>query len=103
MFPYNSIIEQGMKDYCQTLSERDKRRYAGVEALKLGRGGVIYIAKLLGISRKTVRTGRKEIVGLSDVEKQNKRIRKEGGGRKRYDHYNDPHKLDHEIKYVKVC
>ena len=42
MFPYNSIIEQGMKDYCQTLSERDKRRYAGVEALKLGRGGVIW-------------------------------------------------------------
>ena len=86
MFPYNSIIEQGMKNYCQTLSERDKRRYAGVEALKLGHGGVIYIAKLLGMSRKTVRTGKKEIVELSDAEKQNKRIRKEGGGRKQYNH-----------------
>jgi hypothetical protein len=85
MFPYEPTIEQSMKDYCETLSEKDKRRYAGVEALKLGRGGTTYIAKLLGIRRKTVRKGMKEVLELSTQEKQNKRIRKKGGGRKRYD------------------
>ena len=85
MFPYEPTIEQSMKDYCETLSEKDKRRYAGVEALKLGRGGTTYIAKLLGIRRKTVRKGMKEVLKLSTQEKQNKRIRKKGGGRKRYD------------------
>jgi hypothetical protein len=85
MFPYEPTIEQSMKDYFETLSEKDKRRYAGVEALKLGRGGTTYIAKLLGIRRKTVRKGMKEVLKLSTQEKQNKRIRKKGGGRKRYD------------------
>lgn len=85
MFPYNATVEQGMKDYFDTLSEKDKRRYAGVEALKLGRGGVAYLAKLLGIDRQTVRKGKKEVLRLSAAEKQNKRIRKKGAGRKRYD------------------
>ena len=85
MFPYKAIVEQGMKDYYETLSEKDKRRYAGVEALKLGRGGVAYIAKLLGTNRKTVRKGKKEVLRLSTLQKENKRIRKKGGGRKRYD------------------
>ena len=85
MFPYEPTIEQSMKDYFETLSEKDRRRYAGVEALKLGRSGTTYIAKLLGIRRKTVRKGMKEVLKLSAQEKQNKRIRKKGGGRKRYD------------------
>jgi len=85
MFSYESTIEQSMKGYFETLSEKDRRRYAGVEALKLGRGGITYIANLLGIRRKTVRKGLKEVVKLSTEEKQNKRIRAKGGGRKRYD------------------
>lgn len=85
MFPYRATIEQGMKDYFETLSEKDSRRYAGVEALKLGYGGMSYMANLLGLSRKTVRKGMKEVLTLSATEKRNKRIRKQGGGRKRYD------------------
>jgi len=85
MFPYEPTIEQSMKDYFETLSEKDRRRYAGVEALKLGRGGITYIAKLLVIRRKTVLKGMKEVLNLSIQEKGNKRIRKKGGGRKRYD------------------
>jgi hypothetical protein len=85
MFPYEPMIEQSMKDYFESLSEKDRRRYAGVEALKLGRGGITYIANLLGIRRKTVHKGMKEVLKLSAQEKQNKRIRKKGGGRKGYD------------------
>ena len=55
------MIEQSMKDYYETLSEKDRRRYAGVEALKLGRGGITYIAELLGLRRKTVRKGQQEV------------------------------------------
>ena len=78
MFPYDAPIERAMKDYFATLSEKDRRRYAGVEALKLGHGGIQYVADLLGIRRQTVRRGMKEVVNMSPAEKANKRIRKKG-------------------------
>ena len=37
--PYSSEIEQRMQQLYQSLSEKDRRRYAAVEALKLGWGG----------------------------------------------------------------
>lgn len=37
---YDSEIEESMKLFAQTLNERDLRRYAAVEALKLGHGGI---------------------------------------------------------------
>ena len=80
MFPYSQAIERAMKDYFETLSEKDRRRYAGVEALKLSHGGISYIAELFGIRRKTVRRGMKEVDNMSAAEKRNKRIRKKGGG-----------------------
>ena len=65
MISYHSSIEQKMKKFYDTLSEKDKRRYAGVEAMKLGRGGVAYITKILGCSRKTVIKGLRELTVLS--------------------------------------
>jgi len=53
-----------MRNYYETLSEGDRRRYAGIEALKLGRGGTTYIAEVLGCSLHTVRKGRSEIAQL---------------------------------------
>jgi hypothetical protein len=61
-----------MKTFYDTLTEKDKRRYAGVEAMKLGRGGVAYIIKILGCSRKTVIKGLKELNGLSSDEQVKK-------------------------------
>ena len=72
MVPYNPSIEQRMKKFYDTLSEKDKRRYAGVEAMKLGRGGVAYVTKILGCSRKTVLKGLRELSSLSpEVVKKN--------------------------------
>ena len=65
MTPYNATIEQNMKKFYDTLSEKDKRRYAGVEAMKFGRGGVAYITRMLGCSHKTVIKGLKELNELS--------------------------------------
>ncbi len=40
--PYDADTEIAMKRFYDSLTEKDKRRYAGVEALKLGHGGQKY-------------------------------------------------------------
>jgi hypothetical protein len=85
MIPYGTSVEQEMKKFYGTLSEKDKRRYAAIEALKLGHGGIVYTAKVLGCSRKTISEGINELKSLPDNVKHDKRIRKPGGGRKSYD------------------
>lgn len=74
-----------MKKYYLTLSEKDKRRYAALEAHKLGQGGIQYIAELLGCHRNTITAGLKELAALPDEPHYDPRIRKPGGGRKSYD------------------
>ena len=39
MQPYTSEVEAAMKKFYNRLNEKDRRRYTGIEALKLGRGG----------------------------------------------------------------
>ena len=46
--------------YC-SLSEKNKRHYAAIEADKLKYGGVQYIADLFNCSRQTVHTGLEEL------------------------------------------
>jgi len=65
MTPYPAKLEQKMKKFYEMLSEKDKRGYAGVEALKFGRGGVAYISRVLGCSRKTIIKGLQELNDLS--------------------------------------
>jgi len=83
--PYLSEIEQEMKKFYQTLSEKDKRRYAAVEALKLGHGGIMYVAGVLGCHRSTISAGIEELKGLPEDSGNDQRIRKPGGGRKPYE------------------
>ena len=45
---YRPEIEQLLRQYYQSLSEKDRRRFAALEAIKLGHGGTRYIAKVLG-------------------------------------------------------
>ena len=46
-------IEETMRHY-NSLNEKDRRRYAGLEVLRHGHGGREYIAGVLGCSRNTV-------------------------------------------------
>jgi len=80
---YPPEIEEIMRKFHRSLNEKDRRHYAGIEALKLGHGGRNYIAKVLGISRRTVSRGAQEVSGLSGRE-VDKRLRVPGGGRKAY-------------------
>ncbi len=84
MQTYLPEIERAMKKYYATLSEKDRRRYAAVEALKLGHGGQSYIAKVLGCSEKVVSRGLKELAQLPEEPEFELAIRKAGGGRKGY-------------------
>ncbi|HLE64302.1 MAG TPA: ISAzo13 family transposase [Pyrinomonadaceae bacterium] len=85
MLPYNPEIERAMKKYYATLSEKDRRRYAAIEALKLGHGGQSYIAELLGCSEKTVSRGLDDLAELPEQSQYEASLRKPGGGRNGYD------------------
>ena len=61
------------------LDEKQRRLYAGLEALKTGRGGDARIATLLGLDAGTVSRGRRELLA-QDVEVG--RVRGAGGGSK---------------------
>ena len=54
------------------------RRYAAVEAVKVGHGGISYVAKLFGCDPETVRHGQEDLGQLPDDEAEG-RVRKKGG------------------------
>ena len=70
------------------MNEKDRRLYAGYEALRFGHGGRIYIAKVLECSRNTVSKGACEVSNLpgrevdQQIHENKQRVRKPGGGRK---------------------
>ncbi len=80
MNPYTSEVEQQMQRLYHSLSEKDRRRYAAIEALKLGWGGITYISQLLGCDYYTIRFGMAEL--SDDVAMSMSEIRRAGGGRK---------------------
>jgi hypothetical protein len=51
---YKPHIEGRMRAFWQTLSERDRRRFAALEAARLGHGGIEYIAEVLGCSTRGI-------------------------------------------------
>ena len=64
------------------LDERQRRCFAGAEALALGRGGQAAVARATGLSLPTIRAGLRE-VARGAVALKGGRIRREGGGRPR--------------------
>jgi hypothetical protein len=67
-----------MKTFFGSLREKDRRRYAAVEAAKLGPGGLAYLSRLLGIDSHTIRQGQADLEHLPDVPPE--RCRKKGAG-----------------------
>jgi hypothetical protein len=80
MSSYVPKIEQKMQRLFNQLSEKDRRRYAAVEAEKLGHGGLEYISKLFGIDPKTIRKGINELEFEEDSRKGS--VRKKGADEK---------------------
>jgi len=76
MDAYPSTVERMMKRLSRSLRENDRRRYAAVEATKLGHGGIEYIARLLRCDPKTVRQGIAELEAEDELDPE--RVRKKG-------------------------
>lgn len=76
METYRADIEAKMKRLYGWLSEKDRRRYAAVEAAKFGHGGVEYVSRLLGCDPKTIRQGLADLEGAEDPAAD--RVRKKG-------------------------
>lgn len=75
--------QQKMIKFYNSLSEKDRRRYAAIEALKIGRGGMSYISRLFGCSRNTLSKGIEELQTFEEKQFTEQRLRKPGGGRKK--------------------
>ncbi len=78
---YSPKIEHSMRMFHESLSEKDRRRYAGIEAAKLGHGGIEYVSTLLGCDPKTIRQGQHDLDHLPD--ELGERVRKKGADESR--------------------
>jgi hypothetical protein len=69
------------RELAPVLNEQSLRRFVGLEAQALGRGGVSLMARISGLARSTIYHGLSDI--RDNVSAPAGRIRKEGGGRKK--------------------
>jgi hypothetical protein len=74
---YEKRVEVQMVNFYRSLSEKDRRRYAAVEAGKLGHGGVAYLARLFGCEPDTIHHGMADVEQLPQDEAEG-RVRKKG-------------------------
>jgi hypothetical protein len=68
MTAYSPEVERMMKRLFASLKESDRRRYAAIEAAKLGHGGIESIAGILECDPKTIRAGLAELEGEDDLD-----------------------------------
>ncbi len=80
MSVYSTEVKSQMVQFYRSLNERDRRRYAAVEATKLGHGGITFVSKLLGCTPKAISRGIAELGAEEPLSTD--RQRKKGGGRK---------------------
>lgn len=61
--PYGQLARQhqAINRVIATFDEKGRRRFVGLLALQLGRGGVQLTHEITGLSRMTIRVGREEI------------------------------------------
>jgi Mn-dependent DtxR family transcriptional regulator len=76
MDAFTPAVTRMMKRLYQSLRENDRRRYAAIEAKKLGHGGIKTIARLLGCDPQTVRQGIAELEAEDELDPE--RVRKKG-------------------------
>jgi hypothetical protein len=77
MRTYDAAVERQMVNFFKSLSEKDRRPYAAVEAAKLGHGGKAYVAKLFECDPDTIAVGMRD-VGELPTDPAAGRVRKKG-------------------------
>jgi hypothetical protein len=66
---YGRGVEESMVDFYDSLSEKDRRRYAAIEVKKLPYGGQKYISKILGCDEKTIQQGLLDLANEEELKK----------------------------------
>lgn len=74
-------VHQQMNLLVSRLDEQQRRWYVGLEAQRLGHGGIKLMSKISGLSVPTIRRGQQEMA-QDLAERPTERIRQAGGGRK---------------------
>jgi len=74
--------EKWMRGFAATLSEKDRRRFAAVQASQQGYGGIEYIAGIIGCSERIIQRGIEKLDQLSEDPAAG-RVRRLGAGRKK--------------------
>ena len=80
---YSAEFETRMVGFFESLSERDRRRYAALEASRLGHGGIAYISQLFGCDAKTIQLGKSEIDNPPTIEDLKRQRKKTAAARRR--------------------
>ena len=80
--PFDEVVETQTRNVFRSLNEKDRRRFAAIQARQLGHGGIIYVSKLLGIAETTINRGIAELDSLPDDPVAG-RVRRPGAGRKK--------------------
>jgi hypothetical protein len=75
------MMNEYSRQFFQQLSEKEQRRFAGLEAHRLGRHGVQQVSAFYGLHPHTVRKGKHELT--SGRRDDDGRVRRPGGGRKK--------------------
>jgi len=79
---FDEGIERQMRNFFETLSEKDQRRYVAIQARQLGHGGIEYVAEVIGCSTRTISRGMIELEQLPNDPAAG-RVRRPGAGRKK--------------------
>ena len=75
-------ISQEWLKFFETLSETQRRWFAGAMSAEIGHGGITYMASVTGLSRNTITKGLKEVKTSKSLPSI--KIREDGGGRKKF-------------------
>jgi hypothetical protein len=81
--PYSKIAKQhhAINRVVAMLDEKNRRRFVGVLALQWGRGSILPLSRITGLSRNTIRRGCQELE--HPPRGNSSRQRRAGGGRPR--------------------
>ena len=79
---FDEVVETQTQNVFHTLNEKDRRRFAAIQARQLGHGGITYLSNLLEISESTISRGIDELDTLPDDPAEG-RVRRPGAGRKK--------------------
>lgn len=79
-----TAVKSKYKNLKHELDERGRRMWAATEAISLGHGGVVAVAKATGLAESTIRIGMHDLKATSDGKGKliTRRVRKKGGGRR---------------------